>query len=196
MAGFEPIDGATPIEDLSDLIPTHIISRQELNEWETTNILEAAKKYLLRKREIKIDLAFIKEVHYEMFSHTWKWAGKFRQSNFNIGVDWHNIQEELKKLVDDLVFWQGQEKGFDFFAQSVRIHHRLVLIHPFINGNGRHARLISDIFLFSHGEKLPIWPSQEMLEETNIRQNYIEALKATDKGDYRPLETVTKGLIK
>ena len=175
MAFFETIDGATPIEDLSDLIPTHIITRQELNEWETANILEAAKKYLLRKRKIAIDIAFIKRIHGEMFNHTWKWAGKFRQSNYNLGVDWHNIQEEVKKLVDDLGFWQEQKKRLDFFAQSVRLHHRLVLIHPFVNGNGRHARLVADIFLFSHGEKLPIWPGQEMLEETNIRQKYIEA---------------------
>ena len=131
-----------------------------------------------------------------MFCQTWKWAGKFRQSNYNIGVDWHNIQEELKKLVDDVDFWQNQEKGLDVFAQSVRLHHRLVLIHPFVNGNGRHARLVSDIFLFSRNHKMPIWPSKELLEETDIRQKYIDALKVADKGDYGPLEKFTKGRMK
>ncbi len=196
MVFFEIISGATPIEDISELIPTHITKRQELNEWETANILEAAKKYLLRRKKIELDFVFIKEVHREMFSRTWKWAGKFRQSNYNLGVDWHQIPEELKKLLDDLSFWQKQKDGLSFFEQNVRLHHRLVFIHPFVNGNGRHARLVADILLFSHGEKLPIWPSQELLEESNIRQKYIEALKAADKGSYALLEEFTNGLMK
>jgi len=191
MAFFETISGATPIEDVSSLIPTHITSRQELNEWETANILEAAKKYLLRRKKIELDLVFIKEVHREMFDKTWRWAGKFRQSNLNIGVDWHKVPEELKKLVDDIKFWQKQN-SFSLFEQGVRLHHRLVFIHPFINGNGRQARLVADVFLFSHEAKMPIWPSRELLEETDIRQRYLDALKAADKGDYKPLEEFTR----
>ena len=196
MVFFETIPGATPIEDVSDLIPTHIINRQELNEWEATNILKATRKYLARKRERKLSLDFFKEVHYEMFDQTWRWAGKFRQSNFNVGVDWHKIAEELKKLVDDFLFWKTAESKFDILSQSIRLHHRLVLIHPFINGNGRHARLVSDIFLFSNDHKIPIWPSNELIESSDIRKEYIEALKTADKGDCEPLEKFTKRLIK
>ncbi|MFC1496008.1 mobile mystery protein B [Candidatus Margulisiibacteriota bacterium] len=195
MPKFEAIEGATPIEDASDLIPTHILARSELNEWEAANILKAARKYLGKRKKWKLDIAFIKEVHQKMFDETWKWTGKFRQRNFNLGVDWHNIQERLKALVDDISFWGEKESDLDLIEQSVRIHHRLVKIHPFVNGNGRHARLVADIFLFSNNHKLPIWPNNELIEETDIRKRYIEALKEADKGNYKMLEKFTKDLF-
>lgn len=130
-----------------------------------------------------------------MFDETWKWAGVFRQIPLNIGTDWHNITVEAKKLADDLVYWETQ-KDMNLLEQSVRLHHRLVMIHPFINGNGRHARLASDIFLFSHDQTLPIWPDKVLIEKTEIRKEYIEALQAADKSDYQPLLIFTKKLIK
>ena len=105
MPTFETIDGATPIEDVSELIPTHIFTRSELNEWEAANILKATRKYLGKRKPQQIDVAFIKKVHGEMFDETWKWAGIFRQRDFNIGADWQNIPEQLKILSDDILFW-------------------------------------------------------------------------------------------
>ena len=136
MMGYS--DGATPLDydDLEGLLLTHITSRGELDRWEMENIHQAMLWTEGLKKKDMLNIDFICRLHKEMFSTVWKWAGKFRQSNYNIGVDWHNIQEELKKLVDDVDFWQNQEKGLDVFAQSVRLHHRLVLIHPFVNGNG------------------------------------------------------------
>lgn len=187
MEYFKTIDGATPIEDISDLIPTHILNRDELNEWEANNILKAARKFLAKSTEFNFSIELIKKIHREMFDMTWQWAGKLRTRNYNIGVDWHNIQDELKKLVDDLNYWQ-KEKTFDFLQQSMRLHHKLVQIHAFVNGNGRHARLAADIFLYSHKQKLPTWPNKKLIEETDIRKEYINALKAADKGDYSFLE--------
>ncbi|NQU18452.1 MAG: mobile mystery protein B [Candidatus Saganbacteria bacterium] len=195
MPKFETIIGATPIEDASDLIPTHILTRPELNEWESQNILNAVRKYLGKRKQHKFDITFVKSVHKDMFDDTWKWAGEIRKRNFNIGADWHKIQEELKALADDIAFWQNQKDGLGLLEQSVRIHHRIVKIHPFVNGNGRHARLVADIFLFSNEHKLPNWPNNELVEETDIRKRYIDALKSADKGNYEPLEKFTSKLI-
>lgn len=190
------VDGATPIDDVSGLIPTHIFTKEQLNEWEVNNILNAARKYLARRTKRPITAEFIRKLHFDMFDETWQWAGKFRKKDLSIGMDWHKIPVEVKKLQDDIAYWGAGKGGLDIFRQSVRIHHRLVKIHPFWNGNGRHARLLSDIFLFSHGERMPVWPSHEIISTTNIRKKYIEALGKADKGHYGPLEKFTRALMK
>ena len=188
---IENVSGATPIDEISDLIPTHITTRSELNEWEAANILKAVRKYLTAKKRRPINLSRLKKVHKDMFDETWKWAGKFRQKNYNLGADWHAVPEQVKILVDDLSHWEKRNAGPNIFEQSIRLHHRLVKIHPFVNGNGRHARLVADIYLFDRGHKLPTWPDKALIEESNIRKQYISALQAADKGDYRPLEKFT-----
>lgn len=192
---IENVPGATPIDDISDLIPTHITTRSELNEWEAANILKAVQKYLTAKKRRAIDIDWLKKVHKDMFDETWKWAGKFRKSNFNLGSDWHNIQEEMAKLIGDLNYWRTQTGELGEFEQSVWLHHRLVKIHPFVNGNGRHARLVADCFLYSHGHKLPIWPDKQLIDASEVRKEYITALQAADKGDYGLLESFTRKLI-
>ncbi len=187
-------EGATPLEDVSDLIPTHILSRDELNEWEAANILKASRRFMARRKEAKITIEWLKSVHRAMFDDTWAWAGKFRRKNFNIGADWHLIPEQMKSLVDDINFWEEADNSLNLFEQSVRIHHRLVKIHPFINGNGRHARLVSDIFLYTHNEKLPKWPDKELIDKSDVRKKYIFALQAADKGNYKLLETFIHNL--
>ncbi len=193
MPTFETIEGSTPI-DPSGLIPTHINTRPELNEWEAANILKAVRKYLGKRKDQKFNISFIKKVHKDMFDETWKWSGEFRHENLNIGVDWHKIQENLKILVDDINYWEKKEE-MGLIEQSVRIHHRLVKIHPFRDGNGRHARIIADIFLFSKECQLPTWPNNELVEETDIRKKYIDSLKAADNGNYQLLEEFTNNLM-
>ena len=195
MTFLEDVPGATPVEDISDLIPSHITTRSELNEWEAANILKAVKLYLTEKKNFNIDVAWLKKLHKEMFDETWKWASQFRQNNYNLGIDWHNINEQMKALADDIAYWKAGSSNLNVFEQSVRIHHRLVKIHPFVNGNGRHARLASDIFLFNRDHKLPIWPGKALLEASDIRKGYIAALQEADKGNYKPLETFTADLI-
>ena len=195
MPFLEDVPGATPIEDVSDLIPSHITTRSELNEWEAANILKAVRSYLTEKKKIAIDVAWLKKLHKEMFDETWKWAGEFRRRNLSLGIDWHNINEQIKLLTDDIAYWKKRSNDLSIFKQSVRFHHRLVKIHSFVNGNGRHARLASDIFLFNHDGKLPTWPSKALLETSDIRIKYIAALQEADKGNYQPLETFTTDLI-
>jgi len=195
MSLFDRINNATPIDDASGLLPSHITTKEQLNEWEVNNILKAAIKYLARRTNKPITVDLIKKLHKDMFGETWDWAGQFRKTNINIGIDWHKIPVEVKKLVDDIEYWGKRKDGLDLFEQSVRIHHRLVKIHPFKNGNGRHARLMSDIFLFSRGYKMPIWPSHEIISSTNIRKEYINALNRADKNNYKPLERLTLSLI-
>ena len=190
-----PVEGATPLEDASELIPTHILTRAELNEWEAANILKAARRHMTRRKPPKITVEWLKNVHQAMFDETWRWAGLLRQINYNLGVDWHHIQDELKRLADDINYWEQEDKGLGLLERSVRIHHRLVKIHPFVNGNGRHARLVADIFLYTHNEKLPEWPEVRLIQVTDIRQRYIQALREADKGNYELLEEFTRGLI-
>jgi Fic-DOC domain mobile mystery protein B len=187
--------GATPMDDLSGLIPAHITTQQQLNEWEAENILHAYKKYFGRMRRFKPDAAFFRKIHKEMFGETWDWAGEFRKVNMNIGVDWQQIPVQLRNLCDDVKYWI-QACPFDILEQSVRLHHRLVTIHPFVNGNGRHARFMADLFLYFHKKPMPQWPSEELLLSTDLRKHYIEALKAADSDNYKSLIDFTKALIK
>jgi Fic-DOC domain mobile mystery protein B len=189
---FKDIDGSTPIADCSGLLPDHITTQAQLNEWEKNNIITAQKKYLGRRRKHAFDSDFFRAVHRDMFDDTWEWAGIFRKCNFNLGVDFCQIQIEMKKLSDDVKHWQ-EKLIFGVLEQSVRLHHRLVQIHAFQNGNGRHGRLVQDIFLFNNNHPLPEWPSGEIIEKTDIRNRYIKALHSADAGDYRPLlNLVTK----
>lgn len=195
MSLIENVPGATPIDDISGLIPTHITTRSELNEWEAANILRAVQKYLTAKKRRVFDIDWLKKVHKDMFDETWKWAGKFRQRNYNIGADWHSISEQMKILADDIIHWGQANNAPGILEQSVRIHHRLVKIHPFVNGNGRHARLVADCFLSSHGHKLPIWPDKQLIDASQVRKEYITALQAADKGDYGSLESFVRKLL-
>jgi len=190
---FIDVEGSTPIADCSGLIPGHITTLAQLNEWEKNNIIAAQKKYLTRRRKHAFDSGFFRAVHRDMFDATWEWAGIFRKCNFNLGVDFHQIQIEIKKLSDDVKYWQDK-KTFGLLEQSTRLHHRLVQIHAFQNGNGRHARLIQDIFLFNNNHPLPSWPSGEIIEKTDIRSRYIKALKSADEGEYKPLLKFIKKL--
>ena len=195
MDGMKNINGATPVSDTSGLIPSHIQTQKELNEWEHANIVQAAKKYLSKQKIINITIDWLKQVHKDMFDETWEWAGQFRKSDLTIGVDKQNIPEELKKLTDDINYWRENPDFFSILEQSVHIHHRLVQIHAFPNGNGRHSRLVADIFLFSKGCDLPVWPDQSLIKKTDIRKDYIKALQQADKGDYKLLMQFTQKLI-
>lgn len=131
-----------------------------------------------------MDQGFIKKLHSRMFCNTWRWAGEFRRTNKNIGVDWLSLPMELKVLLDDVIY-QAEHKVYDIDELAGRFHHRLVAIHPFANGNGRHARMMTDIILLSQGKESFTWGRQKDLAETSpIRKQYIDALRAADKKDY------------
>jgi Fic-DOC domain mobile mystery protein B len=189
MTEFEYPEGATPIDpdEAEGLLLTHITTRGELDRWEQDNILEA-KAWTDRTKPTDIlNERFINSLHKHMFGNVWKWAGQFRQSDKNIGGSWHQIPMGLKNLCDDTALWiELQEESPDLIA--VRFHHRLVSIHPFPNGNGRHARGMTDLLLKNILMHLEFtWGGKNLSENGSIRRQYIASLHAADEGDYAPL---------
>lgn len=184
MMKFNYPEGATPLEpeEIAYLIPAHITTHEQLNAWEQKNII-SAEKWARVKKDI-ISVHFFQALHKQMFNETWKWAGTFRHSGKNIGVDWYTIPVELKKLCDD-VLYQLFNKSFSHDEIAVRLHHRLVWIHAFPNGNGRHARLVADLLIMQFGYARFSWGiNQDLYKATSIRNQYIYALRLADQGDY------------
>ena len=185
---FEYINGQTPLdEDEKEglLIPA-IATRGELDEFEQQNIEHAIQWTLTRnfmKQKIFSE-SFIKDVHKRMYKDVWKWAGEFRKTNKNIGVDKWSISIELKKLLDDAIFWVENET-YTPDEIAIRFKHRLVSIHCFPNGNGRHSRLIADIIIEKIFKK-PVftWGTANLTREGDARTEYIKAIKAADLEDY------------
>jgi Fic-DOC domain mobile mystery protein B len=183
----EQIDGQTPLieEELEQLIPSYITLRHELNEAEQSNILEAEEWASARKRDVLYE-RFLDNLHKRMFGRVWRWAGEHRQSNKTVGIDAYRIPTELRQLMDDCRYWVDQASyGLDEIA--ARFHHRLVWIHPYPNGNGRHARLAADLFLVSLGSTPFSWGRVNLVNVGETRSEYIAALRAADNHDIRPL---------
>jgi len=184
---FDYPPGATPLDadELASLIPGHIITQGELNEWEQLNILQGETWARKQRKEIPNE-AFVRRLHKQMFGETWKWAGEFRKSDKNIGVDWLQIGVELKKLCDD-VRYQVEHGTFPADEIAIRCHHRLVVIHSFPNGNGRHARLMADLLVERLGKPRFSWGSMSLADANDTRRSYIAALQAADARDIAPL---------
>lgn len=189
--------GATPLnpEEQEGLIPDYITTHGELNELEHQNIQDGIH-WVRSRRSIDItNLSFVLELHKKMFGQVWKWAGTTRRSDKNIGVPWTQIITCTAQLLGDVSYWL-QHKTFPIDEIAARLHHRLVEIHLFANGNGRHARLMADLLLelndqepFSWGERT----SKSPLEAQGPRrEDYIAALKAADRGNYVPLLTFVR----
>jgi Fic-DOC domain mobile mystery protein B len=186
---IETKDGNTPIapEELDALIPA-LSTQSELNEWEWTNIMEAEKWCFGRslKTENPFTDAYVRKLHEKMFCNTWKWAGVYRKTEKNIGVPVFKIREMLVALLGDAEFWLT-EKTYKPHELALRFHHRLVSIHPFPNGNGRHARLMADVIINRLGLERFRWGSSKLTEVGDMRSAYIKALGCADKGDIQPL---------
>lgn len=180
--------GATPIDgdELEALIPKHISLQAELNEWEQTNILEAEKWAFGQKHSDILCSKFIQNLHREMFNETWRWAGQFRKTLKNIGVVPHEISLELFKLCADVQV-QVDQRMLSIDEIAARLHHRLVWIHPFPNGNGRHARIYADIFLTTYQQKRFTWGREDLSYPNQIRTAYIHALREADHFNFQPL---------
>lgn len=186
---FEYVPGATPLnlDEIAELIPLHIMTQSQLNEWEAVNILKA-ENWLSTTRQAKHFLTtdFIKLLHKKMFEDTWRWAGIFRKTEKNIGVMPSIINTKLKNLLDDVTY-QLTNNSYSIDEIAYRFHHRLVAIHPFPNGNGRHARLMTDLLLIKAGQLRFTWGKQKLEAEGPVRKQYIDALRNADKYDYSVL---------
>jgi len=187
------IEGQTPIDEdeKEGLLIKTITSKQELDEHEQQNI-EKAVEWTMKKKNLKypeiLTEAYVKQLHYSMFSDVWKWAGSFRKTNKNIGVEWHQISVDLKNLLDDCNYWI-QNSNFSEDEIVIRFKHRLVSIHPFPNGNGRHSRLLADVLIHNGlGKEIFTWGGGDQLTTASvIRSAYISALRDADRGNYIPL---------
>ena len=185
---FEYAPGATPIDldEAKGLVPAHLTLQRELNEYEETNILEATAWLFARRRGDPLDERFIHVVHGRMFNQTWKWAGKSRRTDKNIGVSWFEIPVRLRQMLGD-VRAQIEHQAYSPVEIAARYHHRLVAIHVFPNGNGRHARLMADLLLTELAGQRFEWGRGSLVAANELRARYIAVLQAADAGDCQPL---------
>ncbi len=185
-------NGQTPIdeEEKEGLLIPSITTRDELDEFEQLNIQKAIEFYLLRrkfKKETILTEKFILDVHKKMFEDVWNWAGKYRKTNKNIGIDKFQISMRLRQLLDNCNYWI-QNKTFSEQEIALRFKHDIVSIHLFPNGNGRHSRLLADIIM-KQIFNMPAfsWGSQNLEKKNNHRDKYIYALREADKGNFEEL---------
>ena len=187
---FTTGDGNTPLspEEQADLMP-NLATKEELNEWERQNILEAYTWALEPKRISRQDPLtepYVRELHLRMFDQTWKWAGMYRTTEKNIGIPHYQIRDSLAALLGDVRYWL-EYRTLVPDEIAIRFHHRLVFIHPFANGNGRHARLMADVLAQRQNRPIFTWGGADVAQAGDFRRSYLEALRAADKNDMRPL---------
>jgi Fic-DOC domain mobile mystery protein B len=180
--------GATPLDlnEVEGLIPSHITAQEQLNEWEQANIARALAWLASARRRDVLDEGFVRELHKRMFSDTWSWAGTFRSTERNLGVAPEQIAPKLRDLLDDTRFWL-QHGTYPLDEAAVRFHHRLVSIHCFANGNGRHARLLTDLLLQAYGKAPFTWGRADLVPAGAAREQYLAALRCADLGDFSEL---------
>ena len=184
-------DGQTPLDEdeTEGLLIKSITTHGELDEHEQLNI-EKAIQWIVQSKittDALLEEVFIKKLHKKMFGNVWSWAGKFRKSEKNIGVEWIKIGTELKCLLDDAKFWI-ENKTYQPDELAIRFKHKLVNIHCFPNGNGRHSRIMADIIIESVFKKeIFSWNNSNMVKADETRKKYISAIREGDKGNINPL---------
>jgi Fic-DOC domain mobile mystery protein B len=180
-------DAATPLsrEEREGLLLSYITLRGELNDAEQSNILEAEDWAFARKRDV-LDERVLNNLHKRMFGSVWRWAGQFRTTEKNIGVHHVRIAPDLRQLLGDCRY-QLEQESYPSDEIAARFHHRLVCIHPYSNGNGRHARLATDLLLASTGRPRFTWGSANLIDAGETRQRYVAALRAADRHEIGPL---------
>lgn len=190
-------DGQTPLseEEKEGLLIKSITTHGELDEHEQLNIEEAVKWTIQNSfnvNEILIE-NFIRKLHKKMFKNVWSWAGEFRRSEKNIGVKWVRIGLDLRQLLDDTKYWIEKET-YPPDELAIRFKHRLVNIHCFPNGNGRHSRLMADVIVENIFDKdVFTWNYSNMVKAGQTRRDYIVAIRQGDNGNIQPLIDFARG---
>ena len=184
-------EGQTPLDENEQegLKIKTITTQEELDEFEQLNI-EKAVEWTIRtnlKPEKILTEKFTKDLHKRMYGEVWKWAGEFRRSEKNIGITWTRIGIELKNLLDDTKYWI-ENNTYSPEEIAIRFKHRIVSIHCFPNGNGRHSRLMADIIIESiFGKEVFSWHQSNMVKADEKRKEYIKSLREADNGNIKPL---------
>lgn len=189
-------DGQTPLseEEKEGLLIKSITTHGELDEHEQLNIEEAIAwtMGLKLKKDRILTEDFIRALHKKMLGKVWRWAGEFRKSEKNIGVKWINIGVDLRALLGDTNYWI-ENKTYPPDEIAIRFKHRLVNIHCFPNGNGRHSRIMADIIIESvFGEDVFTWNHSNMVRANETRAEYIRSIREADKGNIEHLITFAR----
>ena len=187
---FHHAPGATPLDpdEAAGLVPPHITTQGDLNAWEQINIAQGDRWGVRQRKRELLDEGFIRDLHRQMFNRTWWWAGTFRKTNKNIGVDSTQVAVKLRNLLDNTKY-QIEHRVFDADEIAVRFHHQLVWIHAFPNGNGRHARLMADLLAMRLGRPRLTWGSGKLASASvgELRDQYLAALRTADLGQLTDL---------
>jgi Fic-DOC domain mobile mystery protein B len=185
---FAQPDDATPLdaEEREGLLQTWITTRADLNEAEQANIDDAVAWIDRRRNTDLLTEGFVFELHKRMFGDVWSWAGSVRKTGKNIGIDPQQIHLQLGGLLRDVQYWI-EHSSFSLDEIAVRLHHGFVAIHPFPNGNGRHARLMADLLIARLGGEPFSWGGGILRDIGTLRAEYIAALRAADNHDFTPL---------
>ena len=188
---FDYKDGQTPLdeEEKEGLKIKSITTQGELDEFEQLNIEKAVEWTIHTKFKLEKILTekFVRDLHQRMYGDVWEWAGEFRKTEKNIGIPWTQIGIELKNLLDDTKYWI-ENKTFPPEEIAIRFKHRIVSIHCFPNGNGRHSRMMADIIMESiFGNEIFSWHQSNMVKANETRNQYIKALREADNGNFKEL---------
>lgn len=183
-------DGATPLDpdEMEGLRFKHIATRGELDQLEQANIIEGMNWLKKQKIPDVLTEGFVCDLHKRLFGQVWKWAGSFRKTEKNIGIDPRQVAIQLRQLLDDTQYWIDNDT-YPPKELAAKFHHKLVYIHLFPNGNGRHARIMADAILTKLMNEPAIdWAGGHRLEEMSERRaQYISALRAADGHDFGKL---------
>jgi len=148
----------------------------------------AALEYLYdlidKDKKHTVSEMLIKNLHQIILQETDKeWAGRYRNANVIIGGADHTPPNALQvpNKMRGLITWLNSQKNkLNIIELSALLHHKLVHIHPFFDGNGRTARLTMNLFLMQAGYPLVV------IMKTD-RKKYYDVLDKADKGKYEPL---------
>lgn len=182
--------GATPLtlDDMRGLKLRHVTTRGQLDEVEQANVAQGLRWLARTRRGDILDDAFVRKLHMQLFGDVWTWAGSYRMRETNIGIAPPEIAVQLRLLLENARTW-CEENVYSPMEAAARFHHRMVQIHLFPNGNGRHARIAADEFLKRYFDRPPIeWASGHDLQRDNERRDaYLQALRRADAGDFEAL---------
>ncbi|MDZ7679850.1 MAG: mobile mystery protein B [Acidimicrobiales bacterium] len=185
---FDTGDGNTPIDEdeAHGLKLTWVRTRGDLNEAEAANILDARRAIRSPALDEVLDDLWLRQLHRRMFGDVWSWAGIYRLSDRNIGTDWTEVPAAVRRLIEDAHAWIRPDEQQTAVA---RFHHRLVAIHPFPNGNGRHSRAATDYLCNALGIASPTWGALTNADTAELRAAYLAALRTADRdpNDLEPL---------
>lgn len=173
-------------EERDGLLQSWITTRADLNAAEQDNIDAGAAWAYRRRNKDPLSVDFAMALHKRMFDKVWSWAGTFRRTERNIGIAPHLIGQETAQLIDDVQFWAANGT-YTPDETAVRLHHRLVFVHPFPNGNGRHARQMADLLIRRMGSPAFSWGGGSLQDMNDMRCTYVDALRNADKHDYSDL---------